>query len=251
MLLSRLIGIESLLILLGAIVAWWLGLPLRTIFAVVVFLVILNIVLIVVREGHRRARRFRNADKLQEFKKALWKRTVGKEFPNYAPDDKEDRQSGERVVAYADRVIDRQINKTRGILPFNSIIIAVLSIERNRLPVPEDFQSVLTITAFVLVLAGLVISSLLCLALFLVHWGDSGRYATFDAEFEDTVTLINKRSVNIEWATVLSEACLLGTILVVLMTELNVKPQLASPAATACACAPTAVPSAPANPAVP
>jgi hypothetical protein len=46
-------------------------------------------------------------------------------FDRYPNDRKSD------AVAYTDRVVDRQINKARGILPFNSILIAILALENR------------------------------------------------------------------------------------------------------------------------
>jgi hypothetical protein len=51
---------------------------------------------------------------LEAIKKGLWKRGVGKDFPDYAVGD---RQDADRVISYVEKIIDRQINKARGILP--------------------------------------------------------------------------------------------------------------------------------------
>ena len=203
-------------------------------------------------EGYQKTRRFAGDGGTGELKQALWLRGTGENFGDGTAANQNaavNRGDAERVVAYADRVIDRQINKTRGILPFNSIIMAALAIERARLPLPAtpDPEAWLPIGAFFLIMLALVVSSLLCLNLFLVHRGPSTDYASFKDEFGKTIDLINERSRSIEWATVLSEACLIAGIFLVAMSEASVwvKAPAAFPSRV---CAPAAAVEAPAPP---
>jgi hypothetical protein len=161
---------------------------------------------------------------LQGIKKALWKRQTGDDFP------KEDQKARD-LLSYLERVIDRQINKARGILPFNSVILAVLSIERSRIPFslhdPEGWHTYLLAFLF-LVMFGLAASSALCLVLFVVHWGPASQYGEFNTEVEGTVSLIRIRSVLLQYAIVLSAASLLFGAIVVLTSEWNFQPALSS-----------------------
>jgi hypothetical protein len=210
------------ILVVAAIVAQEGFVSYRAIFTTLVGIVILNIAIVAVAVGLRNSAQLPNDAQLTEFIRNLWKRYTSGEFPEPQSPTVQD---ADRLVGYAERVVDRQINKARGILPFNSIIIAVLSIEKSRiLSELWDIQTVITLLAFFVVLAGLIISSFLCLELFLFRWGESGRYLKFSDEFGDTIKLVRKRSATIEWATVLSTACLFGALLFVAMAELNVRP---------------------------
>ena len=176
--------------------------------------------------GIRKTRRFRDPEQLKNYRESLLDRGT---VDGAKKGEATFVQSGDRLVAYADRIIDRQINKARGILPFNSIIMTVLSIERSRLQVPNDVQTWISIVpywlptgVFFVILIALGISSGFCLMLFLVHWGPNDGYATFQDEFDRTLDLISRRSIKIQWATVLSEACLFVGLCLVVMTEASV-----------------------------
>lgn len=86
------------------------------------------------------------------------------------PPDPNDRTGGDRLISYAERIIDRQINKARGILPFNSIVIAAFGFERGEI---DEGLTVLNNVdvrfMLVLAMALLALSSLLCLGLMLVR----------------------------------------------------------------------------------
>ena len=165
---------------------------------------------------------------LDELKDILWKRSTG---DDPAEDNAASIQNGDRAVAYADRIIDRQINKARGILPFNSIIMAALSIERSRIPAPglNDLLSWTSIVnywiptgCFFVIVVILGLSSWYCLLLFLVRWAPSDEYTNFRAEFYRTFDLINKRSRRIQLATVLSATSLFVGLCLVMMTGASV-----------------------------
>jgi hypothetical protein len=66
--------------------------------------------------------------------------------------------SGDRVAAYGERVIDRQINKLIGVLSFDALILAFLSLERGRIaPVQRNWDlpsfEMLLLTVAILLLA--------------------------------------------------------------------------------------------------
>jgi hypothetical protein len=131
--------------------------------------------------------------------------------------DKSNPRSLEPLIGYLERVIDRQINKARGILPFNSVIIAAFSIERSRLSGPQVFWHVDLIAMLWFVIALLAVSSFLCLRLFRVRWGTPEDYE-FENEVDRTAEMIGERSKTIEWATILSEISLgVGAALIVVI----------------------------------
>ena len=85
------------------------------------------------------------------------------------------------ALNYVDRVVDRQINKARGILPFNSVIITALSLN-NRSQYGGAIKGMLDYLSHT-VIAALFISSLLLLELFWVQWGRKpGYYKNFTPE---------------------------------------------------------------------
>ena len=95
---------------------------------------------------------------------------------------------------YGEPIIDRQINKARGILPFNSIVIAAFSFERTRLPNLLRILNVDINIMLLLTMALLAASSILCLLLMLVRFGPVADYESYSAEIASTVHIIKKRS---------------------------------------------------------
>ena len=113
--------------LTGAYVLWVWGVPWNLIWIIIPWLAIPGIVSITFTVGKKRTAWFKDAEAHENFKNDLWRRAVPDNGnPTY-------QTSADRAVAHADRLVDRQINKVRGILPFNSIIMTVLGLERYRL----------------------------------------------------------------------------------------------------------------------
>jgi hypothetical protein len=153
-------------------------------------------------------------------KETLWDRRGA----TAAAADRTDIRHGDQMITYLERVIDRQINKARGILPFNSIIIAFLAIERARISYGfDDAEPVhrLILAGLFAAMVGLAVSSLLCLLLFLVRWGEAADYASFGSEVHWTVHALRRRSRIIECAVILSIGSLLLSGAVVFMAELT------------------------------
>jgi hypothetical protein len=200
--------------------------PWLAVFELTSTLAILLTAVFAVLYGFQEARTFKKTDELEKYKKALRDRnTINDTTTNHAAR----LQSDDRLVAYADRLVDRQINKARGILPFNSIIMTVLSIERNRLHAPSDPFSYMAVipywlptAVFLIILLALGLSSWNCLSLFLVRWGEHNDYSDFKREFDRTINIVNRRTLRIQWATVLSEASLFIGLLLVVMIEASV-----------------------------
>lgn len=114
------------------------------------------------------------------------------------------------ALAYADRVVDRQINKARGILPFNSILIATLSLE-NRNGVDPATSYILEYLSYPII-AGLFLSSILLLELFWVHWGKKSEYENFKAEVITGLVMARDRSTILDMSIILSIGCIFGLL---------------------------------------
>lgn len=143
----------------------------------------------------------------EELKNDLWNRYIGNPFPQYNAAN--DRQNADRALTYTERIVDRQINKARGILPFNSLIMAFLALQRNNIAsalaqAPGSISLGVAYFLLVIALTALFASSLFCLYLFLVHWGSNAEYRTFEAEISSSVTVIRSRSLIIRMATALA-----------------------------------------------
>lgn len=119
-------------------------------------------------------------------------------------------QNKDRAIAYLERIVDRIINKARGILPFNSIMIALLGASGPLFHLQGTlYKSVLGI-AFL----SLIVSSLLALRLFVVHWADISSFRSFNVEFENTLELVRSRSVALQFSIVCSAAALICVLLI-------------------------------------
>ncbi len=206
--------------LTGAYVLWVWGVPWNLIWIIIPWLAIPGIVSITFTVGKKRTAWFKDAEAHENFRNDLWRRAVPDNGnPTY-------QTSADRAVAHADRLVDRQINKVRGILPFNSIIMTVLGLERYRLsphllsvnPWGEIIYWLPT-SAFLIVLILLGMSSMYCLELFRVNWNKNPGYGNFRDEFNSTVNLFNARCVSVTWAIVLSEASLFVGLCLVMMSE--------------------------------
>ncbi len=184
-----------------------MGLGLAVIIVIITALIIWAVVRSV--SGHF------SVDDTKRFKDDLWTRYLGKPPGEFASAD---TQNADRLLTYTERIIDRQINKARGILPFNSLIMAFLAFQRVGLvaALKQTPGSIALDVAYFLLLIGLVAlfaSSLFCLYLFLFHWGSREAYKSFDAEISGSVVIIQTRAVLIQRAIALAA---LGLVLAAL-----------------------------------
>jgi hypothetical protein len=128
------------------------------------------------------------------FRNHIWKRYTDKEYPESAGVDV---QNIDRASAYMERVIDRLLNKARGILPFNSILLViVIAIMNSGLEKPDWLINT--------TLAILLGSSIMALLTFLVHWGDVNHYGKIENEFDTTTRIIWIRSFMLQISVILS-----------------------------------------------
>jgi hypothetical protein len=165
-----------------------------------------------------RTKSLRDTNEIGRFQTNLWKRYLGGTAAFVARDDDgvvddAKRTQADRLIAHMDRIIDRQINKARGILPFNSILLALLVFERSHL-------SPVATPLYLAAISGLVISSCICLwRMFLVEYAGNQSYMSFSNEFEISVSLAVRRAIEIDWATTISFASLISGVLAIVMSE--------------------------------
>jgi len=165
-----------------------------------------------------RTREFRKVDEIKKFEQALWARYglpmptpfVVQDSDGVTDDSK--RGQADRLIAHIDRIIDRQINKARGILPFNSILLALLGFGKGHF---AEF----TFPLLVLTFLGLLASSFICLLrMFMIEYQGNETYKSFLREFDNAVKLARRRATEIEWATTLSACSLLSAAIAVVIS---------------------------------
>ena len=78
---------------------------------------------------HVLTRKFRDERSFAKLRNVLWLRYTDKKYD--VLDHEAEMQ--EEIDTSLDRIVDRHINKARGILPFNSILLAVFAFERDHL----------------------------------------------------------------------------------------------------------------------
>jgi hypothetical protein len=153
---------------------------------------------------------------INQLRDDLWRRYLDKVYPDYLATDPNDRTGADRLISYAERIIDRQINKARGILPFNSIVIAAFGFERGE--IAEGLTVLNNVDVrfmLILAMALLALSSLLCLGLMLVRFGPLASYAVFSTEIHSTIHVVWQRSVVLEVAVICSiVALVIGALLI-------------------------------------
>jgi len=121
------------------------------------------------------------------------------------------------AVPYMDRIIDREINKARGILPFNSILMGINSFGMSAIKNVSDCAMQLQIAELEKsIFYSLAISSILLLELFWVHWGKPERYQTPISEVYATAKIARDRAVVLDSAIILSIVCVACISLIVL-----------------------------------
>lgn len=109
-----------------------------------------------------------------------------------------DRQAAERAQTYLERVVDRQINKVRGILTFDSILIVAIR------TLGTDSGEKCFLASRNIAVGCLWVAIFICLIMFVVHWGDVEHYRDAKTEFDLTTVLIRRRSTMVLMAVVLS-----------------------------------------------
>jgi hypothetical protein len=115
-------------------------------------------------------------------------------------------QNKDRAIIYNERIIDRIINKARGILPFNSILIALLAGTNSYFNLAGQVYKFMVAGAIIC----LLFSSLAALKLFAVQWGHAAEYGDFRKEFDRTIEIARARSWWLQFSIGFSVLALLG-----------------------------------------
>ena len=118
------------------------------------------------------------------------------------------RSELDRALTYVERIVDRQINKVRGLLTFGGILILAI-----RLATPQTALTLQTfiqtlITAFSMACAWTVV--VFCLELLFVRWVKSTDLAKYSAEITNTIELARKRTILIQIAVALTIASVIA-----------------------------------------
>lgn len=145
------------------------------------------------------------------FRNNIWRRYTGQEFPLYGGVNVSDL---DKASGYMERIIDRITNKARGILPFNTILLALVGITRSP---SSNMMYIYTILIL------LSVSSLILLSLFLVHWGKIDHYQKFEDEFDTTVDIIRIRSYFLQLAIIFSFLGFIGVVVLGLADHLHIR----------------------------
>lgn len=150
------------------------------------------------------------ADTISLFGNPIWTRyglslNEGKKVESCKEKVRVTAQIEDRALTYVERVIDRQINKVRGILTLDSIFIVA---SRELFEKSKESSGVVYIIDQGLLEFGiycLIASIGLSLFLLFVRIGrDGSKYANIQDEFNETVELIRKRTIPIQisiWAS--------------------------------------------------
>jgi len=156
---------------------------------------------------------------LAEFRDKVWLRYTSLQWSSNQSNNV-CRSGQDRAVAHLDRVVDRLINKARGLLTFNSVLMAVIAFENlggYKLASDEWVKKLHLLQTSIL--SGLIISSILCLELLWVRWGKVNRttntniYERFADEFNQTVIICRDRAIVLNIAIMISIVCV-GCILI-------------------------------------
>jgi hypothetical protein len=110
----------------------------------------------------------------------------------------EEKAVHDRAVAYLDRIIDRLINKARGVVTFNSIGNATVALVLRQ---SHGLLSYLLLAGFVMLAFSRFI---LLYTMFLGFFGSEEDYRNFEAECENTAVLIMSREESLRNSIYLS-----------------------------------------------
>lgn len=144
---------------------------------------------------------------LRRFKTSIWNKY-------HFDDQRSDQliQNKDRAIAYVERIIDREINKARGILPFNSILLVMVNFSHEYL---KNFHSTNLCTEFLIhntykiILIDLGLSCVLLLEMFAVFWGQVELYNEWEEEIETSIRLSRNRAMVLDVTIVVSAVCLI------------------------------------------
>lgn len=175
-----------------------------------------------------------DAERVAATRNALWKRSVGSEFPKLqgrrmlgirASEDKSAEASW--LIDHMNVTSDRQIMKACGLIAFNALVIAVMAVEMSRLPASiqwDDSLSDILRVGMLGVICGLAVSSLICLTMFWVYWEHSEVYGKYASNFSADIEMVAQRTHQIALGVFVSFISLGLAVAIIVITELVLRP---------------------------
>jgi hypothetical protein len=121
------------------------------------------------------------------------------------------RRANEQKTDYVYKILDRQINKARGLLTYNALLFTALSLV-SRGPASTPDPKICGVSA---VFLGRVLALGACtvlLWLLKMSWGKADNYASADADFNGTLETVWMRTY---WVTVSLYVSMLATALTI------------------------------------
>jgi hypothetical protein len=180
------------------------------------------------------AKRFPDADRVAATRNAIWKRTVGPEFPKLQNKrmlggwtTEDNTEEARWLLDHVDGALDRQIVKACGLLAFNALLMTVIAVEMSRLPAAiqwDDSLSDILRFGMLGVTGGFAASSMICLAIFWVYWAQPEDYGKFGSEFAYNVETLARRTRSIALGVFVSGVSLFLAMMVIAMMELLLRP---------------------------
>lgn len=177
--------------------------------------------------------RLPDSEQITTARNLMWKRTIGPDFPrlqnkralgSLAVDNGEEARW---LLDHVDVALDRQLVKACGLLAFNALVMALMTVEMGRLPASilwdGSLSDVLRIGMLAVIL-GLAASSVICLTMFWVYWGKPDDYGKFASEYAFNINTLACRTHAIALGVYISGLSLIGGMGVMALTELVLRP---------------------------
>jgi len=136
------------------------------------------------------ARLFRtpSLEVMTEISSHLWARYAPAELPSEEGRNQPSIAEQDRALTYLERIVDRQLNKVRGVLTFNALILAAF---RN-----SDCPGVFLLVP--------ICACLIVLPILRVNWGSPQRFQLIKSEFDSMMVSVWRRSRLIDLSILLS-----------------------------------------------
>jgi hypothetical protein len=128
-----------------------------------------------------------------------------------SPTDENQRRADEERTEYLYRVLDRQINKARGLLTYDALLFTALNFFSRASALTSDPR----ICGVSGVLVGRILALGACAMLLLllkISWGGAENYSSAEADFTGTLTTVWRRTY---WVTVSLYVSIVATALAI------------------------------------
>lgn len=175
-----------------------------------------------------------DADEVIASRNAIWKRTVGPNFSQWQRrrvlgrwTTVDNSEEARWLLDHIDVAIDRQLVKAYGLIAFNALVMAVMTVEMSRLPAPilwDDSLSDILRVGMLGVICGLAVSSGICLFMFRVYWAKPEDYGKYWGEFAFNISTLERRTHEIALGVFVSGISLALAVAIIVITELVLRP---------------------------